>query len=71
MKRSRALEKKQIFCYNIVMESEVKEKNKKINPPTSMIDTKAWDNLNIAAPDGTTIIEIDQTEKKGRNIIAE
>ena len=53
------------------MESEVKEKNKKINPPTSMIDTKAWDNLNIAAPDGTTIIEIDQTEKKGRNIIAE
>lgn len=53
------------------MESEVKEKSKKIEAPKSMIDTRAWDNLDIAAPDGTTIIEIDQTEKKGRNIIAE
>lgn len=53
------------------MESEMKEKTKKITPPKSMIDTRAWNNLDIAAPDGTTIIETKQTDNKGRQIIAE
>lgn len=53
------------------MESEIKEKAKKIAPPKSMIDTRAWDNLDIAAPDGTTIIETKQPDGKSRQIIAE
>lgn len=53
------------------MENEAKEKNKKIDSPKSMVDTRAWDNLDIAAPDGTTIIETKQTDKKSRQIIAE
>ena len=53
------------------MENEVKEKNKKIDPPKSMIDTRAWDSLDIAAPDGTTIIETKQTDDKGRQVISE
>lgn len=53
------------------MKSEMKEKTKKIAPPKSMIDTRAWNNLDIAAPDGTTIIETKQTDNKGRQIIAE
>lgn len=53
------------------MESEMKEKTKKIAPPKSMIDTRVWDNLDIAAPDGTTIIETKQTDEKSRQIIAE
>ncbi len=57
------------------MESEVNSNNQskkqKVIAPQSMIDTRPWNNLNIPAPDGTVIIETDQTDKNGRKVISE
>ena len=57
------------------MESEVNSNNQikkqKFIAPQSMIDTRPWNNLNIPAPDGTVIIETDQTDKNGRKVISE